>query len=282
MNAWVIASLTFRETLRRKALLGAVILTLGFLALYGIGSHFAFQDLSRSPRITADVRLFAVGELLLAGLFGVANIGSLLAIFVAAGTIATEVEEGTLHSIAPRPLYRWEIVLGKWLGFALMVTIYVVVTGLATALLVYSQTGYLSPQLGQGLILMAMKALLLLSVSILLSTFLPALTTGIIAFILYAVSNIGSMVEQFGFLMSNQTLINIGIVTSLLIPSDALWKMAAAALQPSVSSSLLNTLRAAGPFSVLNPPSVWMGFYAVLYLLAALFAALVVFERRDL
>ena len=266
MNTWTIASLTFRETLRRKALLGAIILTVGFLGLYGVGSYFAFRDLGEGSRLSADMRLFVYGEILLAGLFGVANIGALLAIFVAAGTIATEVEEGTLHAIAPRPLYRWEIVLGKWVGFALMVSIYVATTGFVAAMIVYSLTGYMSPQLGCGLALMALKAMLLLSVSMLLSTFLPALTTGIIAFILYAVGNIGGMVEQFGFLMSNQTLVNIGIITSLIIPSDALWKMAATALQPPVSSGLLATLRAAGPFSVANPPSTWMGVYAGVYL----------------
>jgi len=282
MNTWTIASLTFRETLRRKALLGAILLTLGFLILFGIGSYFAFRDIYGNPLLSATVRSLATGEILLAGLFGVANIGALLAIFVAAGTIATEVEEGTLHAVVPRPLHRWEVVLGKWLGFALMVSVYVAVTGLAASLIIYYLTGYLSHNLALGLALLALKALLLLSVSILLSTCLPALTTGIIAFILYAVGNVGSMVEQFGYLMRNQTLIDIGIITSLIIPSDALWKMAAGLLQPPIGDSILETLRGVGPFSVLNPPSVWMGAYSVGYLALALLGALLVFQRRDL
>jgi hypothetical protein len=115
----------------------------------------------------------------------------------------------------------------------------------------------------------------------LFSTFLPALTAGIIAFILYAVSNVAGMVEQFGHLVRNQTLIDIGIVTSLLIPSDAIWKMAAARLQPQ-AVGLLETLRVGGVFSVINPPSIWMALYAAVYLVAILGAALVLFERRDL
>ncbi len=282
MNTWVIASLTFRETLRRRALLGATLLTLGFLILFGVGSHFAFQDIFSNPRMSADLRTMSVGEILLAGLFGVANIGALLAIFVAAGTIATEVEEGTLHSIVPRPLYRWEIVLGKWLGFALMIAIYEVVTGLASCLIIYYLTGYLPSLLVPGVLLLALKALLLLSVSMLLSTFLPALTTGIIAFILYVVGNVGGMVEQMGYLIRNQTMINIGIITSLMIPSDALWKMAAGLLQPPIGDSILATLRGVGPFSVLDPPSIWMGAYAFGYMVLALIGAVLVFERRDL
>lgn len=283
MSVWIIASLTFRETLRRRALLAAIVLTLGFLALYGYGSYYAFQDLAKSDSLTGEMRTIATGEILLAGLFGVANIGALLAIFVAAGTIATEVEEGLLHAIIPRPLHRWEVVIGKWLGFALMVSLYVVVTGLATSLIIYWLTGYIAAQLPLGLLLIALKALLLLSLAMLFSTFLPALATGIVTFILYAVSNVAGMVEQLGYLIKNQTMINIGIISSLLVPSDSLWKMAASLIQPPMAPGLLSTIRQAmGPFSVANPPSAWMGLYALVYITLAMVGALLVFNRRDL
>ncbi len=64
----------------------------------------------------ADVRLLAIGELLLAGLYAVSNIAGLLAIFMAAGTISQEVEQGTLQSILAKPVSRTQVVLGKWLG----------------------------------------------------------------------------------------------------------------------------------------------------------------------
>lgn len=281
MKIWIIASLTLQESLRRRALLGAVLITVAFLALFGYGSHVAFNSMATNPILSEQTRTVAVGEILLAGLYGVANIGALLAIFVAVGTIATEIEEGTLHAIIPRPLNRWEIILGKWVGFAIMVTVYVIVTGLVASLIVYALAGYLSANLVAGLLLMALKALILLSLAMLFSTFLPALTAGIIAFILYAVSNVAGMVEQFGHLIQNQTLVNIGIITSLVIPSDAIWSLAASLVQPP-AVGLLASLRFAGPFSVVSPPSIWMALYAVAYLIAALGGALAVFQRRDL
>jgi hypothetical protein len=117
---------------------------------------------------------------------------------------------------------------------------------------------------------------------LLLSTFLPALATGIIAFILYVVGNVGGLVEQLGHAIGSQTMINIGVVTSLIIPSDALWKMAAGALQPPTTSLLANLRAAAGPFSVLNPPSAWMALYAFAYLVIALLGAMAIFQERDL
>lgn len=281
MKIWIIATLTLQESLRRRALLGAVLITIAFLALFGYGSHVAFNSMSGNQLLSDQTRQIAIGEILLAGLYGVANIGALLAIFVAVGTIATEIEEGTLHAIVPRPLRRWEIVLGKWLGFAIMVSVYVMVTGLVACLIVWALAGYLSANLVPGLLLIALKALILLSVAMLFSTFLPALTAGIITFILYAVGNVAGMVEQFGHLIQNQTLVNIGIITSLVIPSDAIWSLAASLVQPP-SVGLLASLRFAGPFSVINPPSIWMALYAVAYLIAALCGALAVFQRRDL
>jgi Cu-processing system permease protein len=282
LNTWVIASLTFRETVRRRALFGAVALTLLFLILFGVGSHYAIADLRDSFGLRAEMFNLVIGEILLAGLYGVANIGGLIAIFVAAGAIATEVEEGTLQAVLARPLGRAQVILGKWLGFSLMIATYVAVTGLAACLIMYALSGYLSPNLVAGLALLALKSILLVALALMFSTFLPALASGIVVFILYAVGNVAGMVEQFGYHVKNQTMINIGIISSLVMPSDALWKMAAAAMQPLAPASLDALIKAAGPFSVSNPPSAWMGVYAVGYLVAALALAVLVFRRRDL
>ena len=77
MKLLTVASLTFRETIRKKALLGAGVLTLGFLVLYATGLHFAYQDLpSRNPL----VREALSAELLVLGLYALSNIAALLAI----------------------------------------------------------------------------------------------------------------------------------------------------------------------------------------------------------
>ena len=116
----VMAAFTFREALRKKALLGALVLTALFLALYGVGLHFALADLERNPRLLAALKTTMAAEMLLFGLYALSNIAALLAIFTAVGTIAGEIEQGTLHTVVPKPLPRWQIVVGKWLGYALM------------------------------------------------------------------------------------------------------------------------------------------------------------------
>jgi Cu-processing system permease protein len=291
MNTLVIARLTFREALRRKALYGAIALTLAFLALYAWGTGYIVGELNAGlkgglARLAAqtgvDVKLLAIGEVLLAGLYAVSNIAGLLAIFMASGTISQEVEQGTLQSILAKPVSRTQVVVGKWLGGSAMLAAYVASTGVVAAGIVYWRAGYLPAQLPLGLLLLALKTMLLYSVTMVGSSLVPAITTGIVMLIVYVVANVTGMIEQVGVAIGSETMVRIGVIASLIIPSDALWKMGAAVVQPPNPLPAMGLQMSLGPFGVVNPPSVWMGVYAVVYTLGALALAAFIFSRRDL
>ena len=293
MNALRVAELTFREALRRRALLGALLLTAAFLLLYAWGTGLLVTELndeqvrmggiSRVARQTGiDLRPVVFSELLLAGLFAVSNIAGLLAIFMASVTIAQEVDEGTLHSVLAKPVARWQVVVGKWLGGSAMLAVYVGAASLVTVGIVYWRAGYFPPQLLLGLLLIAMKPTLLYSLTLAGSARLPAMATGIVMFIIYVVSNVAGMVEQLGVAAEIQTMVRIGVVASIIVPADALWKMGAAAVQAPNPLPALGLKMSLGPFGVVDPPSIWMGLYAVAYTAAALGLATYLFSRRDL
>jgi ABC-type transport system involved in multi-copper enzyme maturation permease subunit len=295
MNVLRIAGLTFREALRRKALFGAVALTLGFLALYAWGTGFAVREMDeRLPRTMLraaegtglDVRLILISQWLLAGLYAVSNIAGLLAIFMAAAMIAQEVDQGTLQAVLSKPIGRWQVVVGKWLGGTAMLAVYVAVTSLATVAIMYWRGGYLPAQLATGIVLLTLKAALLFAITMVGSTFLPTVATGIAVFILYVIANVAGLVEQVGVATGIETMVRIGVITSLFIPSDAMWKMASGVLQAPMDTgnSLANLalLSVAGPFAVLNPPSPWMALYGLAYMAIALGLATFIFSRRDL
>lgn len=113
----VIAGLTVREAMRRRAFLGTVII---LLALYGLSFlPRAFKEAFGGSEAQFDVGVN------LAVLFGVDIIkffSSVLAILLSAGAITAEIERGYLAAILPRPLHRWELYLGKWLGVMLFST----------------------------------------------------------------------------------------------------------------------------------------------------------------
>jgi hypothetical protein len=109
---------------------------------------------------------------------------------------------------------------------------------------------------------------------------LSTLATGGVVFGLYGIAFIGGWVEQFGAALNNQMAVNIGIVSSLIIPSEAVWRRAAYDMTPALTQSL--GFSAGGPFVSISVPSALMIEYAMVYTLVALMLTIYSFARRDL
>ena len=277
MAIWVIARLTLREAARRKILWAALILGLAFLALYGVGVYLIQREIMQE-RTAANF----VGEmynfLAMAGLYVVNFLVVMMTVLTSVDTLAGEIASGTMQAVATKPLRRFEIVLGKWLGFVAMLAVYLALMAGGVAALTFALTGYAVPGLASGLGLMLLEGITLLTVCILGGTLLSTLANGVLAFGLYGLAFIGGWIEQIGSLLRSEAAVNIGIVSSLLMPSEALWKRAAFEMQPS----LLRDLGAMTPFSASSVPNERMILYAGLYIAIALALALRQFSRRDL
>ena len=66
--------------------------------------------------------------MLMIGLYTVDLLAVVMTILTSVDTISGEVASGTIQAIAMKPMARWQIVIGKWIGFAGMVTGYVAIT----------------------------------------------------------------------------------------------------------------------------------------------------------
>jgi ABC-type transport system involved in multi-copper enzyme maturation permease subunit len=278
MSTWVIARLTFREAARRKILWAALILGVAFLVLYGVGVYFIQREIVRGAgpsNITALREMYSF--LLMAGLYVVNFLVIMMTVLTSVDTLAGEIASGTIQAVVTKPLRRYEIVLGKWLGFAAMLALYVALMGGGVAAVMAALTRYFTPGLWRGLGLMVLEGLTLLSVCILGGTSLSTLANGVLAFGLYGLAFIGGWIEQIGSLLHNETAVNIGIVSSLFMPSEALWKRAAYEMQSSVSAMI-----GMSPFASTSVPSPAMIVYAVFYVAVIMALALRRFSRRDL
>jgi ABC-type transport system involved in multi-copper enzyme maturation permease subunit len=173
---------------------------------------------------------------------------------------------------------RWEILMGKWLGFAGMITMYLILMAGGIAAIIYLRSDHVARNFWEAMGLLELNALLILSVSIFGGTFLSTLANGVLVFGLYGVAFIGGWIEQIGSLLRSEAAVNIGIVSSLLMPSEALWKRAAFEMQ----SPLTRDLGSMTPFSSTSVPNEAMILYAVAYIAVALALALRQFSRRDL
>lgn len=278
MKIFVIAQLTFREAARRKIALTALILGGAFLLLYNLGFFFLRTQQYALPSENL-ARKEVLSVLLLAGLYSANFMAGIMSALVAADSLAGEIGSGAIHTIVAKPLRRAEIVLGKWLGFAGLLALYILLLAGGLMLSMGVQAGFFPPNPLSGLALMYMEALLVMSVTLAFSSRLSTLATGAAVFGMYGIAFLGGWVEQIGSLLKSQDAINIGIVSSLLMPSEALWRRAAHEMTPT----LLNALGAINPFgSGATVPSPLMIVYAGLYALVAVGVALRWFGKRDL
>jgi ABC-type transport system involved in multi-copper enzyme maturation permease subunit len=278
----VLARLTFLEAARRKILLAALLLGVLFLVIYGLGLNFIRQEEMRGPlEESAAGRSEIYNFLFMAGLYVVNFLTVAMIVLTSVDTLSGEIQTGTVHTLVAKPLPRWSIVLGKWLGFGGMLTLYVLLMGGGSALLVRWVGQYTAPNLLQGLGLIWLNGLLMLTVTLMGGAVLSTLANGVLVFGLYGIAFIGGWIEQIGSVLPDQAAgriaQNIGVITSLILPSEALWKRAAHELQSPLVAAL-----GISPFSYGSYPSNAMIVYAVLYLIGVMSLAVVWFRRRDL
>jgi Cu-processing system permease protein len=282
MPVFVLARLTFLEAVRRRIALAAFVLGLAFLILYGIGFHFIFTESKlndpNSP-ISQAVSNQAFNFLANAGMYAVNFLALAMGALVSADTLAGEINSGTVQALVTKPVRRADIVLGKWLGFAGLLAIYIVLMTGGVLSNVYFQSGYRVPNIWQGMSLMYLECVLMMTLTLACSSRISTLATGGVVFGMYGLAFIGGWVEQIGSLLHNQAAINIGILSSLLMPTEALFRRAAFEMTSPVSQALGFSF---GPSFVVSVPSPAMIVYGALYLAAMLALAVRQFTRRDL
>lgn len=274
-NIITITWLTFHEARRRRMALAALALGALFLLLFTVGFALIIREVQRSGASEIEMR-FPYNFLLMAGLYVVHFLTIMLAIFASVDTISGEINSHTIQAIATKPIRRWEIVLGKWLGYAVMLLLYLGLLAGGIMLSVYLLAGYVPPNPLQGILLLGLEALVLLSLSLLGGTRFSTLANGVLLFMLYGLAFIGGWVEQIGALLNSPAAVRIGIITSLLMPVEALWRRASYVMQPALSRSIPS------PFATASVPSTMMIVYAAIYAAVALTLAARAFSRRDL
>ncbi len=271
------AELTLREARRRKIVWAAAGLGLAFVALYGVGFYFIHRDMMGYSSSADLVYDSGFNFVTMAGLYAVSFMGVMLAVLVSVGAVSGEVSSHTIQALAVKPYHRSAIILGKWLGLALMLASYIALLGAGVMAVTWAISGYLPPSRVAGLLLIALQAVVMLSISIVGGTRLSTVANGVVAFMLYGLAFVGGWIEQFGALTHNNTAVNIGILSSLLVPSEAMWKMASSRMQTPMTRMM-----DIGPFTLFVTPSPAMLIYALVYVAAAVALAVYLFEHCDL
>jgi ABC-type transport system involved in multi-copper enzyme maturation permease subunit len=164
--------------------------------------------------------------LTMSGLYAVNFLTVVMSALISADTLSGEIGTGTVQAIVTKPIRRVEVVLGKWLGLAGLLALYLLLMIGGVMGIVYALAGYTVPNLIRGVLITYIESLLVMSITVACSSTFSTLATGGIVFGLYGIAFIGGFVEQIGAVLKNQVAVNIGIISSLIMPSEALLRRA--------------------------------------------------------
>lgn len=294
MALLLITRFTLQEAIRRRLFLAVIILSALLLVVFIILLSVAinlFQSNSSANGGTLSPQLFLLSggvffDILMIWL--VYLLSSLLTIVLTAGMISGEVEAGTFAVIVPKPISRTEIVIGKWLGSALILVVYTALMFFAFLAVIYWKTGYWPLQSFSALGTLELGMLALLGLTTMGSAFVPTIVNGAIVLVLFIGAPIASLVQfvvQVITPAQSQVLRNIATVINLVIPTDALWHGTSFFLLPSedvfpilgLSTNSFNT-----PFTSTQPVATALLIWVAFYILVLPLIATLRFQRRDL
>ena len=277
MGAWIMAGVTFREAARKKLLWTALLAGTAFLALFSTGLHFQVKALASATLPAPIIRQQLISALMQVGFYSVDLLAVIMTILTSVDTLSGEIASGTIQAIATKPIARWHILLGKWMGFAGMIAAYVAVMFGGVMFMGWWIAATTPRHALRGGMLIFLECLLLLTITFGSGTKFSTLTNGVIALGLYGIAFIGGWLEQIGAAANVPRLVTVGVVSSLIMPSEALWRRASYEMQPLFARVLQLT-----PFANASAPSGAMILYAIAYLLVAMSLALYYFHHRDL
>ena len=250
MKIVAIAGVTLREALRRKV---QVNLLLFGLVLVAASYIISTLTLGVMHRIIADL-----------GLASMSLIGSLLAVFLGASSIAGDVERRVVFPVVAKPVSRAEYVVGRYFGLACALLLNLAVMAAVLAATLAFDARSFKPIDATFLAAIAMIGIQLLVVAAIAVLFSSFTTTTLASIFALSITLAGQLSNDL------RNLWHEGGATL----GKVLWYAL-----PNLGALNLNE---AVIYRTPAPPTAWVAAgYGVLYAATAIALACIAFERRD-
>jgi ABC-type transport system involved in multi-copper enzyme maturation permease subunit len=292
-----IARLTMRESFKRRTATVAILFTAFLLiGMALLATHIEHGTEQRRESRGQPATVQVAGEpaehaiftelMRKGGLWIIRTFTMFLAILLAAGALAGERDSGALHTLTSKPLARWHLLVGKWLGMNAVLLLYLVVLGCVLTVILRLRTGEVNEQVFYGAVSSLMFGALFSTLTLAFSTCVSAWLAAALGLLSWLVGS-----QEYGIVRmiahglsqsehtreAAQTLFGISRWCGLIVPSGrvALWI-------DKISGRLdLDDFARGAPF--LRPEaSPWDLGYLAIYVVALLVVSAWVFSRADL
>ena len=251
-RVWVIATNTFREAVRDRALHSIL-----FFAVILLCVSLALKEVSIGDTEKV-VRGVALG--------GISLLGAVIAVFLGVGMVYKEIEKKTIYTLASKPMPRWQLLLGKYCGLWLTLAAEVGLLAVFYSVIVGSQQGWPGAGVYLSLCLLMLELTLLTAWATLFSTFAAPMTASAFTICIYLVGHLADDLALFA------ERADPGSFKTLL---ESLYRVV-----PNLEMFNLRTEAVHGiavPWSEVG----WTAAYGLGYSAAVLAVAMLIFQKRD-
>ena len=278
----VVIGYALRECLRRRVFVVVLVLTVAFLALFALGTHFVFEEIEdfEGPTIIDD-QVLRGSTLLGLAMFSTLFLGAVLAAFLTLSAVRGDAESGLLQPLVVRPVGREALLAGRFAAAALVCGAYVLGVYAAAVLIVGIAGEWWPDRLLLPGLTLAAGVVVIAALSLLGSIFLGATANGIAVFMVFGAGLAAGLLGQIGDALSAEMLEKVSTAAAWALPFEALYQAGLDALTADVSGATGIIVRL-GPFGGAQAGGLWLWPWTVGYLCVVAYAARAAFARRDL
>jgi ABC-type transport system involved in multi-copper enzyme maturation permease subunit len=281
----VIARLTVRELIRRRVIWVLAALSVVSVAIVGWGLD-RLVVLAREDGVDELQIQIGVSQILILIAFMFSFVLAMTAAFVGAPAIGGDLESGVILAILARPIRRASVVLGRWLGSAVVVVAYTVLSGFLAIGVARLVSGYGPPEPVLAVAFLSGQALVLLTLTLALGSVLPTIGAGAIAVVAYGLGWMAGVMAGVGTALGVDLLARVAEASRWLLPSDGLWRGTIYGLEPPlvllIAAEEVPDLAEANPFYAPAPPPLIFVIWSIVWIGLVLGIAAWRFDRRDL
>ncbi len=249
----LIALNTFKETIRNKVLYN-ILLFAGIIIILSIS--FGEWSVFARTQVMAD---FGLATMSLSGL--------LLAVFIGVAMLGKEITSKTVYMMASKPIPRSSIVLGKYLGLLLTLSI----NFLFMTLFFFGAMLYIGGSIQQGLLYAVLLNMVEMSIIVAVALLFSTVTTPTLSAIFTIAFYIAG---HFNDLVGTETLDNSDVLLKLFL--KILYYILPNLEHFNIRTPVIYNLPLSGEYVIFAVT------YGALYVFLLLFFSIGIFSRKDL
>ena len=254
---WIILAIsqnTFRKALRSKIFATLIIFAIGLILLSKL---LEFLTFTAQMKLIKDV-----------GLASISFFTVLIAIFLAGGSICSQIEQKTIYTILSKPVSRLSFILGEFLGIIWSILMTLTITTAVFLILLYSKRYIIQQAMIVALVFIFFEAAVISSVAIVFSTFSSSSSNGIIfTFLIYLIGHLNPQLHFLGEKIEENISRWIIKIVSWILPNLEYFNVREKAVQNiSISTNYVGKV----------------SLYAFVYICAMLSIAYLILQKREI